>query len=201
MALSSNSTGSLTVENCTLQNFIFSNSYSTPTGNGILLQPDAGTLNFTITNTTASNNGQSGVVYQPTSGGLSPSANGVIDHVVTNANVVGIFIDTPAPSGGTTVITISNAIASDNSQGITVVGGSSSTTKVSIDNVSVSGNGAGVDVTGNSEILLGRSVITGNNVGVINDTTSNAFYTLQNNVILDNGTDGYQSLSITKTLH
>ena len=49
-----NSTGSLTVENCTLQNFIFSNSYSTPTGNGILLQTGCCTLNFTITNTTAS---------------------------------------------------------------------------------------------------------------------------------------------------
>src|ERR1700681_167338 len=51
-----NSAGSLTVTNCTLQNFAYDGTHPT-TGNGILMQPTAGTLAFTITNTTASNNG------------------------------------------------------------------------------------------------------------------------------------------------
>src|SRR3984957_8397840 len=56
-----NSAGSLTVTNCTLQNY-FSNGGQT-TGNGILMQPTSGALNFTITNTTISNNASNGVIY------------------------------------------------------------------------------------------------------------------------------------------
>ena len=194
------SSGSLTVENCTLQNFVYNSSNPALTGNGILIQPTSGTLNFTISNTTVSNNGQGGVVYSPINNG-SPSDNGVIDHVIANGNVGGILIDTTAPIGGTIAITVSNAIASGNSQGIIVIGGSSATTKVSIDNVNASGNAVGVNASGKSQVLLGRSVITGNNVGVINSTTSSTFYTMQNNVILDNDTDGYSSLSTAKSLH
>src|SRR5258708_38783204 len=42
-----NSAGSLTVTNCTLQNFVFDNP-NFGTGNGILMQPTTGTLTFTI---------------------------------------------------------------------------------------------------------------------------------------------------------
>jgi hypothetical protein len=107
-----NSPGSLSVTNCTLRNFVWSGS-GTITGNGILMQPAAGTLNFTITNTTASNNGSAGIVYQPPSG-IAPNGYGVIDHVVTNANLNGISINTTNASGGTTIITVSNSIASEN---------------------------------------------------------------------------------------
>src|SRR5258707_1883782 len=72
-----NLAGSLTCTNCTLQNFVLNGSNFT-TSNGILMQPTTGTLAFTITNTTASNNGYTGIYFQPPSG--SATVNGVIDH-------------------------------------------------------------------------------------------------------------------------
>src|SRR5580693_7793642 len=56
-----NSAGSLTVTNCTLQNFV--DNTNTDTGNGILIDPTSGAVTFTITNTTAANNTQAGIFY------------------------------------------------------------------------------------------------------------------------------------------
>jgi hypothetical protein len=194
-----NSGGSLTVTNCTLQNFIVNNAVLSPTGEGILMQPTAGTLAFTITNTTASNNGDVGILYFPQSG--SPSVNGVIDHVVANSNLTEIAINPYKASGGTTIVTVSNTIASGSSNGngagITVTG--TTTTKVSIDNVSVSGDLIGIQDNG-AIVLLSRSVITGNSVGVQNGT-SNTFYSFGNNQINGNTTDGYTTLSTSFTTH
>jgi hypothetical protein len=141
-----NSAGSLAVSNCTLQNFII-NGADTTTGNGILLQPSSGTLDFTITNTTASNNNYSGIYYFPTSG--SPSANGVIDQVIANANGNGITVNTAA-GGGTTIVTVSNSVASNNSSsGVFAGNGPSQTVKMSIDNLTASANVVGVEVGSN----------------------------------------------------
>jgi len=181
-----NSGGSLAVTNCTLQNFVGPN----PTGgNGILMQPTSGTINFTITNTTASNNSTFGIGYRPQAG--MHNANGVIDHVVTNANGTGIFIFTGGASGGTTVVNVSNSIASDNANGtgVFVQNVSSTPINASIDNVNVSGNNIGVAVVGTANVVLGRSVITGNTTGVDNSTQMNTFYTYKDNRINLNGTD------------
>ena len=105
-----NSAGNLTIANCTLQNFVSGVGFNT--GNGILMQPTSGTLDFTVINTTARNNNFVGVYYLPQSG--SPNANGVIDHVVATNNGTGISAYTAQTSGGTTVVAISNSIASDN---------------------------------------------------------------------------------------
>jgi hypothetical protein len=52
--------------------------------------------------------GYARVMYSPPNG--SPNTNGVIDHVVANANrAVGILVDSELTSGGTTIVTISNA--------------------------------------------------------------------------------------------
>jgi len=111
-----NSAGSLTVTNCTLQNFA-TNFSDLTTGNGILMQPTAGTLAFTITNTTSSNNAVGGISFLPPSG--SPNANGVIDHVVADANhEFGIAIIPSSATGGSIVVTVSNSIASNNNNGI-----------------------------------------------------------------------------------
>ena len=181
-----NSGGSLTVTNCTLQNFVGPN----PTGgNGILMQPTSGTIDFTITNTTASNNSTFGIGYRPQAG--THNANGVIDHVVTNANGTGIFIFTGGAGGGTTVVNASNSIASDNANGTGVFVQNISSTPInaSIDNVNVSGNSIGVSVVGTANVVLGRSVITGNTTGVDNSTQMNTFYTYKDNRINLNGTD------------
>jgi hypothetical protein len=176
-----NSAGSLTVTDCTLLNFHFSGAAAT--GIGILMQPTSGTLDFTITNTNVSNNGYTGILYAPPSG--SPNANGVIDHVVANANENGIYINTHSATGGTTVATLSNNIVSANSiTGIWVVNSSSSTLKVSIDNLNASGNETGINTSGTPSILLGRSVIFGNvTFGINNGTSPNTFYTYDTNRI------------------
>jgi hypothetical protein len=181
-----NLAGSLTVTNCTLQNFVYDGSAPPAAGDGILMQPTTGTLAFTITNTTASNNGYGGIYFAPPSG--SHNANGVIDHVVANANQYGILVE-PFATGGSIVVTVSNSIASNNSVDGILAGFGSATLKVSIDNVTVSGNLNGINAQSPANVLLGRSVITGNTRGVINFTSPNTFYTYKDNRINLNGTD------------
>ena len=191
-----NSGGSLTVADSVLRNF----AGSTTTGNGILIQPTSGTVSFVITNTIVSNNGGDGIRYFPPSG--SPSANGVIDHVVANANTDGITVNTFNASGGTTVVTISNTITNDNvnGSGVVAVGVAAATVKVSADNVSVSGNFFGIQGSTTANVLLSRSVITGNSVGILNNTSPNTFYTYKNNQINLNGSDLSTALNTTFAL-
>jgi hypothetical protein len=179
-----NSGSSLTVTNCTLRNYVYDGSHPS-TGNGIVMAPTTGTLDFTITNTTAANNGTSGITYAPSSG--SPSANGVIDHVVANSNgSYGILITTDATSGGTTIVSVSNSIASGNgNDGIFVDNSTSlSTNKVLIDNLYASANNTGVEVSGTANVLLGRSIISANTlIGVSDNTSPNTLYTSGDNRI------------------
>jgi hypothetical protein len=182
-----NTSGSLTVTNCTLENFIQINQNVT-TGNGILMQPTSGTLDFTITNTTALNNGNAGVLYYPPSG--SPNAKGVIDHVVATADAYGISINLALASGGTTVAGISNSITSNNSEAGVEIATTSASVKASIDNLWASGNLTGVEAYNSVNVLLGRSVITSNATGVFNGTSpGNTFYSYGNNQINLNGVD------------
>jgi hypothetical protein len=179
-----NSGGSLTVTDCVVQNFGYSGSGET-TGNGILMQPTVGTLTFTITNTMTSNNGFVGIFFFPPSG--SANANGVIDHVVADANQIGIAVDTGTATGGSIVITVSDSIASNNSvEGIFAGNGQ---VKLSIDNATISGNVTGIIAGTPAKVLLSRSVITGNTTGVINDTSPNTFGSYRDNRINQNGTD------------
>jgi hypothetical protein len=180
-----NSGSSLTVTNCVIQNF--HNDGTAPHGTGILIQPTTGTLAFTITNTNVSNNGNDGILYQPPSG--TPSANGVIDHVVATSNDNnGINFNTSNTTGGATVATTSNSIASNNTNnGINAQNSPSGSLRLSIDNASISGNaGYGVSAASTSSVLLGRSVIMGNSNGVINTTSPNTFFTYKDNRINSN---------------
>jgi hypothetical protein len=187
-----NAAGSLTVTNCTLQNFVYDGTHNT-TGNGILMRPTAGTLAFTITNTTASNNGLNGIYFLPPSG--SPNANGVIDHVVADANQRGILVDETNTTAGSIVVTISNSIVSNNSDTGISAGFGSGTLKVSIDNVTISGNNFGIVAYTPAKVLLGRSVIIGNGAGVANFSAPNTFYTYKDNRINLNGVDGATTLN------
>jgi hypothetical protein len=179
-----NSAGSLTVTGSVLQNFVSVNLLSTTTGNGILIQPTSGTLDFAIYNTRANNNGYAGINYTPAGG--SPSANGVIDHVIANNNQFGIAVNAVPAASGTTNVTMSNGIASNNYNSGIFVGVEHNSPKivnVSVDNMTVAGNFYGVDASGIPNMTLGRSVITGNHVGVLNDTLSNTLYTYGDNRI------------------
>ena len=182
-----NSGGSLTVTNCVVQNFV---QASGNTGNGILIQPSSGTsnpgINFAITNTTAVNNQNVGIFYVPSFAAVVP-VSGVIDHVVATGNGFGIGV---SPSGvSSTTVTISNSNASNNRfSGISGGNSGSAVLTLSIDDVTISGNGIGtgfgINFSGTANVLLGRSVITGNlDGGIKNNTSPNTFYTYGNNQI------------------
>jgi hypothetical protein len=181
-----NNGGILTVTDCVVQNFVTGGGFD---GNGIMIQPSSGTVNFAITNTIVANNGATGIGYQPPSG--TPSANGVIDHVVAtnNVNGTGITVNAINASSGSTVVAVSNSVASNNAQGIFAQNGGSGRTTVSIDNVSVSGNGDGISAFSSARVLLGRSAIIGNLTGIRNFSSPNTFFTYKDNRLNENGTD------------
>jgi hypothetical protein len=182
-----NSGGSLTIDSCVVQNSVFDGSHIT-TGNGILIQPASGTVDFVITDTIATKNGTAGILYLPTGG--SPSVNGTIDQVtITSNGFFGIAVNPLNATGGATVVGISNSTVSQNGGGISAENLTAALT-VSIDNVTVASNSNdGIFVTNTAIVLLGRSVITGNNIGVQNSTTPNTFYTFDDNRIDKNIVD------------
>jgi hypothetical protein len=180
--------GSLTVTDCVVQNFFY-DGVNIFTGNGILVEPSAGTFTFTITNTIVSNNGFAGIFYYASSG--TSNATWVIDHVTATDNKYGIDTNTSNASAGSTTVTISNTVVSNNTtDGIYIVDEIAGLT-VSIDNASVTGNGdVGIYAANTPQVLLGRSVIVGNNIGIANNTSpSNTFYSYKDNRINLN-TDG-----------
>ena len=179
-----NSGSSLTITDCVVQNFFWDGMHPT-TGNGILIQPSSGTINFAITKTTVSNNSLGGIIYLPSG---TPTANGAIDHVTATGNMDGIDFIPQSATGGSTVAAISNSIVSNNSAN-GIVAGSGQPLTLSINSVNVSGNGFGISASGTAKVLLGQSVITGNTNGTSNTTSSNTFYSVQNNLIGLNGND------------
>jgi hypothetical protein len=181
-----NSGGSLMVADCVLQNFFYTGD--TTTGNGIILQPTSGTLYFTIKNTIAVNNGNTGFYYFLVSG--SPIATGVIDHfVATNNSLAGISVFTDS-SGGSTILTVSNSVVGNSpNYGMFLKNQSNKSLLVTIDNVSATGNLIGIDASFTAKVLLSRSAITGNGTGISNQTSSNTFFTYKDNRINENTAD------------
>jgi Right handed beta helix region len=180
-----NSGSSLTVTNCVVQNMVqeVGRGPNPNTGNGILLAPTSGTIDIAITNATVANNGNIGL-YLPPSG--APTVNAIFDRVTANANKDGIYIDSSNASGGTTSITLTNSIASNNSIAGIFANGGPAVQDVLIDNVNASSNGDGIYVNASANVVLGRSVVANNaQYGIFNGTST--FYTYQNNEIYLNG--------------
>jgi hypothetical protein len=191
-----NSGGSLTVTNCSLQNFIFASIADFTTGNGILMQPTSGAVDFVITNTNVLNNARYGIQIAPAG---SSSVNGAIDRVVATRNQFGIGAE-PTTSG-TTLFGISNSIANNNSiTGIAGQNPNGGALTVSIDTVTTNGNVAGIAFDNAANVLLTRSVIQSNATGIANDTSPNTFYTYGNNVINLNGGGGDITNPLNTTL-
>jgi len=134
-----NSGGSLTVTNCTAQNFT--------DGSGILIGPTSGTVDVVIIKSiTANVAGGLGAGIRLVASG-DAIINAVIDHVVATGNDYGIAAD--PNSSGLTAVAISNSVASNNL--ITGIAGSSGISGglgVSIDNVTASGNSFGIAMAG-----------------------------------------------------
>ena len=174
---------SLTVTDCVVQNFLYAGG---ATGNGILMQPPSGPINpisFVIANTNVSNNGNIGIYYFPPLNG-SATATVAIDHVVATNNVaVGISINT-VNGGGATTVAVSNSVVSNNSGTGIYFENASSALQGSIDNSTISGNLIdGVDAETSSDLEIGRSVITYNGTGILNNTSPNRVYSYQDNRI------------------
>ena len=182
-----NSGAGLTVTNCAIQNFTITGDQTT--GNGILIAPSVGAVTFVITNTLIANNRYVGIFYRPPSG--STTANGIIDHVVATANEDGAEFDLRNAAGGQLVAAVSNSTFGVNAfAGIGVSNGPSSIVTVTMDNVkAISNNNYGVGAFDTAKIVLSHSVITGNGVGANNQTSSNSFYSYQDNRINDNVTN------------
>jgi hypothetical protein len=180
-----NSGGSLTIDNCTVKDFIQGGSGGPGTsGNGVWIAPTAGAINFTIVNTIAVDNAYAGIFYGQPSG--SAAASGVIDRVVaTNNPGNGIDVAMLGGSGGSAAVTISNSVANNNGGAGIVASGSSYI--VTLDHDEVSNNATGVAIGANTSVLLSRSVITKNtNYGVSNSGTAGSS---TDNRIYRNGAD------------
>jgi hypothetical protein len=175
-----NSGASLTVSNCIVKDFISNNSV---TGNGIMIAPTTGTLDFTIVNTVALNNASAGIHYLPASG--SATATGAIDHVTAANNAIGMAVDLSAASAGSAAVTISNSVANNNTGDGVVTASAAGTVTVTADRDEISSNGTGVAVGTNTTVLFSRSVIAKNSTyGISNAGTAS---TSQDNRISGNG--------------
>jgi hypothetical protein len=180
-----NSGGHLTITNCLVQNFVIGNLL---TGNGILIDPSSGSVGLVITDSIISNNALVGIFYAPSGG--APNANLVIDHVVVTDNNDGMIFSLGNTSGGSTIAAISNSVFSRTPDVGIAADSGPGPLKISIDSTNISSNASyGIQTNGNTNMILGRSVITGNGTGVQNNTSPNTFYTLKDNRINLNGTD------------
>jgi hypothetical protein len=174
--------GSLTISNCIVKDFVQENG-SGLTGNGILIIPETGNINFTIINTIAINNQFAGISYLPSSS--SPTASGAIDHVVANNNNGdGIFVSLAFASGGSAAVNISNSVTSNNGGSGINTNGTLGTVTVTIENDEISNNTFGINNLSSTQ-MLGRSTITNNsNHSISNNGTIDTF---QNNQFFANG--------------
>jgi hypothetical protein len=164
-----NSGNSLTVSNCIVKDFISADGTS---GNGIMIAPTSGTIDFTIVNTVALNNASAGIHYLPASG--SAAATGAIDHVTVANNAIGMAVDLSGASGGSAAVTISNSVANNNTADGVVTASATGTVSVTVDRDEVSSNGTGVSVGANTSLLLSRSVIATNSAYGISNAGSAA---------------------------
>jgi hypothetical protein len=159
----------LEVVNCVVRGFT-----SNGTGTGIAIYP-AGAMNFLISNTIVADNAF-GIYYLFDESAAATSVNGVIEHVVATNNALnGITL----LSGGAepSYFTISNSTSSNNTgDGLNIDNSIATRFVVDVDSSNFTNNqGNGINVTGvgsSTVVLLGRSVISGNEKDGITYTNS-----------------------------
>jgi hypothetical protein len=175
-----NSGGKLTIDQCDVMNFVGTGA----AGNGVLIQPTSGNSNILVTNTTASNNKWAGIYFLPLQ---SVSIAIVIDRVSANNNSYGIVVNsfnTSSPA----MASISNSIASFNSQDGFYFQDGPSSLNASLDASNASSNGHSGVYNIEATLVLGRSQLMNNSqYGLLTfgDGTSNSY---KDNRIAGNGT-------------
>jgi glycosyl hydrolase family 113/parallel beta helix pectate lyase-like protein/List-Bact-rpt repeat protein len=175
--------GVLEIDNCVVRDF---------TGTGILLAPTAATA-FRIGNTVASDNGQDGVLVQPQGAG---TAQGVLDHVTASRNASnGIVVDGTMANGASTVVAVTDSVASGNTNyGIYSYSGSAMAIVIAR-RTTASGNSIGFYQYGTGGVLqIGKSEATGNSYGVAGG--GGTIFSFEDNII-SNNTNANVSGSLT----
>jgi hypothetical protein len=188
-----NSGGSLTVDQSDVMNFAGFCPTTDCVGHGILIQPTSGNHNIVITNTTLSNNVQTGVFYYPLSGNATTGI--VIDRINAISNGSGIASDN-SHSSGAAKISISNSNASANGFGILIY----KATTVSVDASSASNNGSDGIYLGAGTLALGRSALM-NNGGYGLEISGGTVNSYKDNRIAGNGSGDVVGTPAVATLY
>jgi hypothetical protein len=146
--------GSLSVQNCVIQNFA---------NDGIFFGPNASGQLF-VSNTVVSNNDNNGIVISP---GGSGTTTGVLDHVKIESNI-NFGLDVFTNTFQTINITISDSVSANNgNDGIVAASGVGTPVSIMVRNTTVANNvsngliAQGVGAT----IRVTRSTVTGNGTG------------------------------------
>ncbi len=172
--------GSLTVEDCTVQAF---------TGGGIFFAPQSGRGLLQVSNTQVINNGGNGIVVQPSSGKIaSVTLNGV--EMLGNSD--GLVLTGLGVIAGT----MRNSIVGES--GNNGVLGSATQVFFTVEELSIVDNLANGILTNSagSSVKVGASTIGGNGTAVL--ASSGSIVSFGNNQISDNGSDG--NFTSTKAL-
>jgi len=106
--------GSLTIENCTIKGF----AGRAFTGNGILINPAAGTTQLTVTDSVVSGNASAGILVDPSKSGAGSGATAQVFGTLTRVDAVnnetGVLLNGSNNSGGAVSVIASEVNASDN---------------------------------------------------------------------------------------
>jgi hypothetical protein len=179
IALNSGAGGSLSIIGCVVNDFA---------GNGIAIQPSAGTLAVLISDTYTLHNGGAGVDIGPTS---LASAEFSINQVTANGNGNGIYLDASASSGGVTGVVSGSHVDDNSNNGITAAGKpgffniyvhikDSYTTRNAGSGISAQNTGTAVGFFSGAGILLNDVYSISNGIDVANSGSS--IFTFGNNV-------------------
>jgi Right handed beta helix region len=183
-----NTGGNLEIENCVVWGF---------TTAGLNIAPSTSST-FSVSNTIASNNSNSGVAgifIAPTG---SAVVSGVLSNVTANNNFSGIFVDGAPTTGATLKVTIADSEASNNSDaGVFADGTGGAATAVLLRNVVASNNGIGLRTAANATLPVAHSVVTGNNTGVF--ASGGTLDSYGNNDINGNTNNNYGALTTIPT--
>jgi hypothetical protein len=167
-----NSGGSLTVQDSVIRNF---------EGGGINFQPSASSPSqLSVSNTLVSDMDNNGIQIIPS--GLGTIA-GVLDHVVMENNVDGLYVST---STQTINVTVSDSVSANNEiDGIAGFSNGGTTVNIMVRNSTIANNKSnGLSVGGaGAQIWVTRSTITGNGNGWSTDGGTMSSYA-------DNNIDG-----------
>lgn len=179
---------SLLVEDSDIANF----TSAGPNGNGLVVENTSGVAKLTVVNTTIAKNSASaaaGIEIKPTGTG---GALVTVSNSRINNNFHGIRATSTGTTGAITVLVTDTVVSSNSNNGFVAIGGGGAL-KMQLHNVAALGNGTNGIRGGSSAIItVGRSVVSGNLVGLFVDSGAQIL-SFGDNQVSGNGTDGSPS--------